>query len=82
MLPKWDYICPVNNEQPATMNTYTIPTLIVQGYTPAPARNRIWFENGVETMLCSFCGEWQKCFNGPACPTCVECAAIEGETID
>lgn len=68
------------------MNTYGNSAFPMNTYTPstilAPVRNRIWFENGTETMLCSFCGEWQKCFDGPACPTCVECAAIEGETID
>ena len=59
------------------MNTYT-PTTIL-----APVRNRIWVEdNGTEAMLCKFCGEWQKCFEGPACPTCIECAKAEGEEIN
>jgi len=62
----------------------TIPTMIVEGYTPIDrVRNRIWVEdNGTETMLCKFCGEWQKCFEGAACPTCVECAKAEGEQLN
>ena len=56
------------------MNTYAHSTIL------APVRNRIWTEdNGTEAMLCKFCGEWQKCFEGPACPTCDACAKAEGE---
>ena len=59
------------------MNTYAHSTIL------APVRNRIWTEdNGTEAMLCKFCGEWQKCFEGPACPTCIECAKAEGEEIN
>ena len=69
------------------MNTYGNSAFPMNTYTPttilAPVRNRIWVEgNGTETMLCKFCGEWQKCFDGPRCPTCVECAKAEGEELN
>ena len=69
------------------MNTYGNSAFPMNTYTPstilAPVRNRIWVEdNGTETMHCKFCGEWQKCFEGTACPTCVECAKAEGEEIN
>ena len=59
----------------------------MESYTPstilAPVHNRIWTEdNGTETMLCPYCGTWQACFDGIACPDCVKCAAIEGEEIN
>ena len=67
------------------MNTYGNRAFPMNTYTTilAPVRNRIWVEdNGTEAMLCSYCGEWQKCFEGPACPTCIECAKAEGEEIN
>jgi len=69
------FASPTNNTR--QMNTLS-PTSIL-----APVRNRIWVEDsGTETMLCKFCGEWQNCFEGAACPTCVECAKAEGEQLN
>mgnify|MGYP003557221474 FL=1 len=54
------------------MNTYAPSTIL------APVRNRIWTEdNGTETMLCKYCGTWQACFDGIACPTCEDHAIAE-----
>lgn len=64
------------------MNTYGNSAFPMNTYTPAailaPVRNRIWVEdNGTEVMLCKWCGTWQACFDGIACPDCEDHAIAE-----